>query len=244
MAFIYNTEVSSHDIDINGNAKPSSVLRYLQNAANKNFSEMGPSYNELIDNNLSFVVSRSAIKIYKTLKEDEKLTVETWATKNSGVIFPRSYRIKTGDEIAVESVMQWALINTKDKSFVKGSEFDVSVYGTDEVLELDMPKRFNIPKDLPLNPVGEKEVRYSDIDKNLHMNNTIYPNVLFDFIPNRENLFMSSLLINFVSEAPYGKNIEIYMSEGEKEEDGIKYYFRTVIEGKTNIEAMMKVRNI
>ncbi len=244
MAFIHNAEVSSHDTDINGFARPSSVLRYLQDAANKNFSEKGLSYSELLKNNLSFIVSRAAIKILSPLNTDEKLTVETWATKNSGVIFPRSYRIKANNETVVESVMQWALIDTNTKSFVKGSDFDISHLGTDEVLELDMPSRFKIPKDLPLNFVGTKEVRYSDIDENLHMNNTIYPNVLFDFINDRENLFMSSLLINFVSEAPYGKTIEIYMSEKIEENDELIYYFRTMIDGKTNIESLMKVRHV
>lgn len=244
MAYIYNTEVSSHDIDINDFAKPSSVLRYLQDAANKNFSAKGLSYSELLEKNLSFIVSRSAIKVLRPLKTEEKLTVETWASKNSGVIFPRSYRIKIGNETVVESVMQWALVNTETKSFVKGSEFDISYLGTDEVLEIDMPTRFKIPKEVNLNLVGTKEVRYSDIDKNLHMNNTIYPNVLFDFIPSRENLFMSSMLINFVSEAPYGKTIEIYMSDIIEDNDELIYYFRTMIDGKTNIESMMKVRHI
>ncbi len=242
MAYIFNTEVSTHDIDINGNAKPSSVLRYLQEAANKNFADMGPSYNELIDNNLSFVVSRAAINILSPLKELDKISVHTWATKNTGVVFPRSYQIKSGDKILVEALMNWGLINTKEKCFVRGSEFDVSVYGTDE--PLDISTRFKIPKDLPINLVGEKRVMYSDIDKNRHMNNTVYPNVLFDFIPDVENLFISSLLINFVSEAPLGKTLKIFMSDGEKNDDGLSYYFRTMIDDKTNIEAMIRTKEI
>ena len=242
MAYIYNTEVSTHDIDINGNAKPSAILRYLQEAANKNFAAMGPSYNQLIDNNLSFVVSRAAINILSPLKELEEISVHTWATQNSGVVFPRSYQIKSGDKILVESLMNWALIDTKNKRFVRGSEFDVSVYGTDE--PLDIPTRFKIPKDLEMSFVGEKEVLYSDIDKNMHMNNTIYPNVLFNFIPNVQNLFMSQLLINYVSEAPLGKTLKIFMSKAENCDDGIGYYFRTVIDDKTNIEAMMRFKEI
>ena len=242
MAYIFNTEVSTHDIDVNGNAKPSAILRYLQEAANKNFADMGPSYNELIDNNLSFVVSRAAINILSPLKELEEISVHTWASQNSGVIFPRSYLIKSGERIVVEALMNWALINTKEKRFVKGSEFDVSVYGTDE--PLDISTRFKIPKDLPLNFVGEKQVMYSDIDKNRHMNNTVYPNVLFNFIPNVQKLFMSELLINFVSEAPFGTTLKIFMSDAEKVEDGLNYYFRTMIDDKTNIEALIKVREI
>lgn len=242
MAYIFNTEVSTHDIDVNGNAKPSAILRYLQEAANKNFADMGASYNELIDNNLSFVVSRAAINILSPLKELEEISVHTWASQNSGVIFPRSYLIKSGERIVVEALMNWALINTKEKRFVKGSEFDVSVYGTDE--PLDISTRFKIPKDLPLNFVGEKQVMYSDIDKNRHMNNTVYPNVLFNFIPNVQKLFMSELLINFVSEAPFGKTLKIFMSDAEKVEDGLSYYFRTMIDDKTNVEALIKVREI
>ncbi len=242
MVYIFDTEVSTHDIDVNSNAKPSAVLRYLQEAANKNFADMGPSYNELIDNNLSFVVSRAAINIVSPLKELEKISVHTWATKNSGVIFPRSYLIKSGERVVVQALMNWALINTKEKRFVKGDEFDVSVYGTDE--PLNIPTRFQIPKDIKLDFVGEKQVMYSDIDKNRHMNNTVYPNVLFNFIPNAENLFMSELLINYVSEAPFGKTLKIFMSTAEKSAEGLNYYFRTMVDDKTNIEALIKVKEI
>lgn len=242
MVYIFDTEVSTHDIDVNSNAKPSAVLRYLQEAANKNFADMGPSYNELIDNNLSFVVSRAAINIVSPLKELEKISVHTWATKNSGVIFPRSYLIKSGERVVVQALMNWALINTKEKRFVKGDEFDVSVYGTNE--PLDISTRFKIPKELDLSFVGEKKVMYSDIDKNRHMNNTVYPNVLFNFIPNIENLFVSKMLINFVSEAPLGKTLKVFMSQGEANENGLNYYFRTTIDDKTNIEAMIRVSEI
>ena len=242
MAYIFNTEVSTHDIDLNGNAKPSEILRYLQEAANKNFSDMGPSYSELLENNLSFIISRAAINIYSPLKELEKISVETWATENSGVIFPRSYRIKSGENVLVEALMNWALINTTDKSFVRGSEFDVSVYGTDE--PLDISTRFKIPKDMDLKLVGEKKVMYSDIDKNRHMNNTKYPNVLFDYIPNVEKLFISGIMINFASEAPFGATLKILMSEAEVTEDGLNYYFRTTIDDKTNIEALIRVKEI
>ena len=76
------------------------------------------------------------------------------------------------------------------------------------------------------------------------MNNTKYFDMLFDYIPNRAKIFMSSCLANYVNEAPLGSNIDIYISDALCENDETIYYMRTEIDGKTNIEAKVGVKNI
>ena len=93
-----------------------------------------------------------------------------------------------------------------------------------------------------LTKCGEKKVCYSDIDRNMHMNNVKYFDLLFDYIPECENLIMTSCLLNYVKEAAYGKVIEIYSLPVELCENGERAYgFVTKIDGETNVEARFTV---
>ena len=245
MAFRLDLEVMSHDIDVNCNATPTSVVRYLQETVDRNLLCCKPTYQELLAQNLSFLVSRTALQVHRPLKEYEKITVETWATESRTATFPRSFVIKSCEEVVAECLMIWALVNTKEQKLLRGSEFSVAGYGTGDAIELSIPTRFKIAADVQLTKCGDKIIMYSDIDRNFHMNNTKYFDTIFDYVPDREKVYMSSCLMNYVSEAHYGSRIEIFISEAEITESGETfYYFRTISDGKVNIEAKIGVRYI
>ena len=98
MAFSLDLEVMSHDIDTNCNATPSAVVRYFQETVDRNMRDASPSYGELFDRGLSFIVSRAAFKLYRPIKEYEKITISTWATASKSAAFPRNYVIEANGE--------------------------------------------------------------------------------------------------------------------------------------------------
>ena len=245
MAYELKMTVAAHDIDTNCFATPTSVIKYMMEAVDRNMLSCGPTYQELMAKGLSFVVSRSAVEVLRPIKEYEELTVSTWATDSKNVSFPRSYVIKSGDETVAKGLSIWALIDTNNGKLVRGSEFSVDSYGLGEEIELSFSHRFKFPSGLSLELCGEKLIRYSDVDRNFHMNNTKYFDMLFDFIPDREKIYMSSCIVNYIGEAPLGSTLNIYMSKPEIGENGETcYYFKTEIDGKTNIQAKVGVRYI
>lgn len=244
MPFEFKTEVTAHDIDTNCIATPTSTVKYMMEAVDRNMLNCGPTYQELMAKGLSFIVSRTAVEVLRPLKEYEQLTVSTWATESKNVSFPRSYLIKSGDEIVAKGIAIWALVDINEHKLIKGSQFSVESYGTGEPIEMGIPTRFKLSSDITLSKCGEKKVLYSDIDRNFHMNNTKYFDMLFDYIPEREKIFMSSCHINYLCEAPYGSNIEIFISEPFYENGETVYYFKTEIDGKANIQSKVGVKYI
>ena len=244
MSFELEVTVGAHDIDTNCLATPTSVVKYMMEAVDRNMLTCTPTYQELLSSGLSFVVSRSAIEVIRPPKEYEKLTVSTWATNSKSVSFPRSYLIKSGDEVLVKGLSVWALLDINNEKLVRGSEFSVEGYGTGDEIELSVPARFKMPSDDSFALCGEKKILYSDIDRNFHMNNTKYFDMLFDYIPNREKVYMSSCVMNYVCEAPLGSLLNIYISEGEITENETFYYFKTEINSNINIKAKVGVRYI
>ncbi len=245
MAFSMDLEVLSHDIDTNCFATPSAVVRYFQEAVDCNMRSATPSYQDLFNSGLSFIVSRTAFKIHRPIKEYEKITVSTWAVESKSAAFPRCYVINSGQERIAECVMTWALVDIASGRLLRGSEFDTSCYGTDELLELSMPTRLRIPKEMEFSSAGKINVAFRDIDRNFHMNNTKYFDILFGFVPNFKKYTLTECLMNFVGEAKLGEEIEVFMSEAEESELGdVSYYFRTEANGKPNIEAKLTLREI
>lgn len=245
MAFSIELEVMAHDIDVNRLATPSTIVKYFQEAVDANMRCSHPSYQELFDAGRSFIVSRTAVKVLRPLKEYEKLTVSTWATESKSAAFPRSYTIDADGERVAECVMIWALVDINEGKLLRGTELDVSGYGTGELLELDMPSRLRLPKDMAFTQCGSQKVLYRDIDRNRHMNNVKYFDLLFGYIPDCDKYAMTSCLVNYVSEAKWNDMIDIYISEPETAENGeLAYYFRTETNGKTNIEARFTLGEI
>ncbi len=244
MSYNFKTTVSPHDIDTNCFATPSAIIRYFGDAVDSNMRDCSPSYQELFDKGLSFIVSRTALNIFRPLKEYENITVKTWATEGRGAAFPRSYTIEADGETLAECVMIWALLDMNSGKLLRGSDFDVSVYGTGETLELSS-HRLRLGKDITLNRVGSQTVAFRDIDRNMHMNNTKYYDLLFGYIPDFSKYYLKSCLVNYVSEAKLGDTIEIFMSDTEISDMGeISYIFKTEVNGKTNIEAKFTLERV
>lgn len=232
MKWIENYRVNSHDCNERGSVRPSLMLRYMQETANLQLYNLGPTAEELVREDRAFILSRLNMSIYGELHAYENITVSTWACESRGVSFNRCYQIRRGDELIAEAVSVWGLIGISDRRIYRVEDVTLG-FDVDEPLELDAPKRVHIPRDMKLALVGERAVVYGDIDSNRHMNNTNYPDMLCDFIPDIERKRVLNVGITFAGEAKRGEVLKIYMAEN----DG-QYYFRTIrTDGAVNVDA-------
>ena len=236
MKWTENYRVNSHDCDESGKVRPSAVLRYMQETANLQLHTLGPTDTELIASDRAFILSRINMSLYAPLHAYENISVSSWACESRGVTFNRCYEIRRDGELVAEAASVWGLIGISDRHIYKVEDIELP-FTVDEPLELDSPRRVRIPKELSLALVGERTIVYSDIDKNRHMNNTNYPDMLCELIPGIENKLVLSLGITFAAEVRRGDSLKIYMAES----DGT-YFFRTVrSDGTINVEAAIMV---
>ncbi len=243
MAFQVEYDVSSQEFGHNNLLRPTAIWRYMQEAASRQMLAEGPSYNELLKRGLAFVLSRINVVFYKDIDPCEKIICRTWACDERGASFCRSYQlIKENGEVAVEAYAIWALLNINTRKLCLVEEADLH-YSSDAGLELPLPKKFRLPKDINFSTVGIKKVMYSDIDCNGHMNNTNYPNMLCDYIDEIDSSKINSICIYYANEAPLGSEIEITRSI-QAENETINHYFRTKIGESVNIEAIVNTSHL
>lgn len=226
-----------HDTDACRRVRPSQLLVYMQEASNHHIASTGITLDQLRDEKkLAFILSKIQIALYRPLGAYDKIEVQTWTCKGRGFTSPRCFRILKDGEVVAEAITQWALLGVEDRQFHRleetGYEFE-----DEEPLALTVPARIRFPADLPLETLGQRRIVYSDLDYNMHMNNTRYPDMLCDFMPLEDVGRIKGISLSYLREAAFGNVVTVL---GAKRDES--YYFRTLGEdGAVCLEAQVIV---
>lgn len=227
--FALEFPVRMHMTDQNGFCHAADIMRFMQETAIMQLEQWGPNYAAMQSRHQAFVLSRITIDFSIPVRYFETLSSNTWACATShGVSFDRDFLIfNEKKETVVSAASQWALIDTQNARLLHVEDCGID-YVCGDTVATSLPLRFRIPKDANLVTVGEKIVRYSDIDNNGHMNNTHYCSLYCDFLPMTEQgaeQRVAALSIAFQREAVQGETILVTRTE-TPDENGV-YYFRT-----------------
>ena len=237
MEFRTNLCVDIHDVDFNGIARFSSLMRYIQSAAQTQLTVNGMSYDELRSVHRGFILSRIKMEFTEPVRAYEPLTALTYPCESRGYSFLRCYALEKSGVTIGRAVAVWALIDTETRALVKVNDFELGLQ-THEPHSLTL-SRFSVPS--CIRNVGTYTVNYGDVDQNCHMNNTRYPDMYANFLP-LEGKRIRTMSINYHNEAPRGAILHVYMAEVIDENT---YYIRTVRDdGKINTEAEIILENI
>ncbi len=235
MKWLGKFEFQSHDMDFQGVAKASSLVKYMQEAARKQLEVTGPTEKDMKANNSAFILCRLTLASYSDVRADDEALVETWACPSHGVSYPRNTKMYVNNRMVAELAGVWTVIDINTRRFVRMGEV-LDKISEEDALSLDVTPRFKIPADIPLSLVGEYNIGYSVCDVNLHMNNVRYIDMFSDFIPGGlKSKRIINLDITYINEAPMGDFLKIYVS---REIDDGKFYFRAFRgDGKVCAEA-------
>ena len=235
MKYTEHYQIKWHDTDANRCVSPSGLLAYMQETANLHLLSYGMSLDALRDTRgLAFLLSRIAIRIDNQLHANDEIDVETWVCESRGLSFNRCFRVFRAGIVIAEAFSVWALMDLNAKKLLPASAFPYDIE-PEAALGGEIAARVRFPSQHLMQFVGERKIVYSDIDYNLHMNNTHYPNMLCDFTPDIHRKRVVGLTLSFLHEAAYGHTLKVYRLDRE---DGCA--FRTVDEaGTTCLEAIL-----
>ena len=235
MEYRMKCEVDVHDVDYNGIAKTSSIMKYIQTAAQYQLTESGMSYDSLKKNNRAFILSRVKLEVLRPLRAYAPLTAITYPCESRGYSFLRCYALESDGEIVARAISVWALIDTESHALVRVNDFDL---GLPTLPKNDLVlAAMKLPSNLI--DVGGYGVHYGDVDRNMHMNNTKYPDMYSNFLPLKGKM-ISSITVNYQSEAEIGERLRV-----ERAESSGRYFFRTTrSDGKVNSLAEIRLSDI
>ena len=176
-------KVASFDTDSADRMRLSAVLRYQQEAGEQHLGPAGLGWRDLSDHGIAFVASRWHAAIHRLPRLEETVTLTTWHRDRKGPRFFRCYEWRDAEgNLLIEGVMQFALVSVTDHRLLRGDEFMALAPLPDAPHGVGCadPCRFRLTDRVA---AGSYEVRWSDIDRNGHMNNTRYADLTWDFLP-------------------------------------------------------------
>ena len=222
MKYTEHFTVKWHDTDAYRTVRPSAILVYMQECANLQLEHFGLSLDALRDEKkLAFILSKIKIIFHKELYAYDKISVRTWTCESRGFTFVRCFDIHRGDELVAEAISFWALVDIEARRLVKCDDFELGIEN-DPTLDINVPRRIK-PLSAEFSEVGKRDIRYSDIDYNMHMNNTKYPDMLCDFMPIDKVELISDMTLEFLRESALGDTLEFVCAEENND-----FYFKTV----------------
>ena len=247
MKFSFKIKTNWHDTDANRNVRTSKIVEYMQEAANRQCEDSGLPLEKLRDEKgLAFILGALSLRIYKPLHAYEDIEVRTWCKEAKSYIFQRFFEIIRDGERVAEAASTWVLIDLEKKTMVRANNydfFDGKFYYDEPVDPASLLPKARIDKKIELFEVGKRRISYSDIDYNMHMNNTHYPDMICDFLEemtDAENEWrVAAVSLSYIKESHLGATLTVTRSE--MEEDGT-VLVRTLNEsGETCLEAVVRL---
>ena len=214
-----------HDTDATLCVRPSQLLVYMQEMAFAHLDSVGRNLDSMrYEEQLAFILTRLTLRFYHPLHPQQTVTAQTWVSEGRGMNFPRYFRVKDADgAVAAEGASSWVLIDLKTHLPVRASSFDYG-FSPEEPLPFSTPRRFEVPETMI--EVGRRRIVYSDIDYNGHMNNTRYPDMVCDYLPEGTVPRIHTMHLEFAKEAAFGSTLRVLRGETQTEQ-GKVYLIQT-----------------
>lgn len=202
-------EISALHVDSNGRVKPSVLLYFAQEAACRHCDLLALDWDTLSKQDLFWAIIRHKVQITRLPKEGETVAVETWPMPTTRSAFPRAtvgYDAE-GKEL-FRTMALWVLMNTKTRTMVLPGKSGIALEGTLRGTELSVPSSI-LPKSWE-NTVS-RPVRYTELDRNGHMNNTRYLDWIDDLMPSdfHRDHTIREMTICYLAESWEGQNLNL-----------------------------------
>ena len=214
----YNVErqISFDMLDCNGHLRAAEALRLFGDAANADFAELGFTYEELYRGGYFFIVVRATCNVVRQPLEGERVTVHTWPHAVKGMQVARNFELLDAEGEAIAyAQMVYLIVDVNTGRPIRVSDFPlVEMYEVPLTVEVSKKQRIRLTEDMP--EVARTTPRYSDLDKNGHVNNTHYPTFAYDVLPPAvRDRGWTDFQIEFAAEMHLDDELRLYTNDAE-----------------------------
>lgn len=220
-------------IDNHGVARPSTAFDVMQDAATNDALRLGLDKDTL---GVLWVLSRMQVWQTRPFYPEETILVRTHFDGVKGINWCRSFTLLANGEEIAHAHSTWIMLDPVTHSMLRPRQKpELAVF---PALGRDYPTPEKLSCDT-LRPHHVHTVRYSDLDRNNHLNNVKIVDVIadgldFDGITGQ---FVSEIQVNYAAECVCGE--QITLSAGQ-DENGTLYVFGAV-NGISKFEAAARL---
>lgn len=215
-------EVNYYDIDYKKRALLTSIMNYFSDICTMQSESLGVNLDYMKDNNMAWVLCKWDITILRYPSYGEKIKVKTIPYSFRKFYAYRKFEVvDNSGELIITANSLWFLIDTSKRKAIRIPDEMYNAFGIEienneklEIKKIQIPNEFDIEK--------EFNVRYSDIDTNLHVNNVKYAAWAIETVPMEVVLkyTLNKINITYEKETVYGELVTV-STKINKEKDEI-----------------------
>lgn len=236
-SYARQTELSFAHCDRNRRVRPASLLSMFAAAAGYDYDARGLTYEKLYAMREVFLISRVAFRVHRCPVNRDILTVSTWEDGVRGAHMRRVYEITDGaGTLCVSARSEWIMVDPLERRILRPAGFTGKTI-TVCPKKIDCPDCCKVlaPKE-GLEALGQRTVRWSDLDGNGHVYSGNYADIAWDALPPElQDAPLREFYINYSHEATLGDTLELF---GVQTADGY------LVEGRTGAEISFTCRCI
>ncbi|BFN38087.1 acyl-[acyl-carrier-protein] thioesterase [Fidelibacter multiformis] len=225
-SYSQKTRIKSHETDYRLRLKASALLQHFQDVAVTHALLLGVGYEDMKKLGLFWVVTRFHIEIERIPVYDEEVEVLTWpkvpenrGKKSPGTkddfVFIRDFLMNDAEgHCLVRATSSWVMLDFKQKRLQPAEKFPLKMPENRGKHALNKVPRKIPESEYPM-LVYRKQVGYSDIDLNLHVNNTRYADWIMDVFSRDflEEHTLIQLEINYLREVFWDDKIDLFKAD-------------------------------
>lgn len=203
--------VPVYDVGPKNLLKFGSVLRLVQETSEQHLCLLHISYEEYRADGFVFFIISTRTKIHRLPEHNELLMIKTHPRGRGGAQFYRDFKFYDKDGTLIIDVMQTTVLADAKthRAQLPQNLYKYGIFRDFPVEREERIARINVKEDLPF--MGERQVYYSDLDANSHVNNSVYGDIFVDFLPagvKEESL--KEVCITYINETEPGDKLKIY----------------------------------
>ncbi len=212
---------------IGDNLFASVLIGDLQEAAEKGSDSLGYGSDFLWENHICWIILRMKLKLVRLPSRKERITISTWATDLQKISYGRDFEVTAEDgSVLAQATSTWILADTNThRPVIARKRPELPQYSPDgsapkvfgeDCPKLVFPERSEI-ETVSSKPVISKYADFSELDRNLHVNNSRYTawayDVLFKYGIDVNKV--SEIIINYIAEVKAGEKVDLFLVEKE-----------------------------
>ena len=234
--YIQNYTIPCYDTDASWRLKPTSFMNLAQEAAGQHAVHLGFGYEDLIQKNTAWIISRMHIQFLDTPKWRDQVTLTTWHKGLNRLFYLRDFIMTDAQgNPRVIATSSWLVLNLETRRLVRDPELmEEGTVNSENVIETPADK-VQMPKDVEPVLALKHVVAYSDVDMNAHANNAMYMQWAMDAVDyeTASSMPVKQVTINFNHETKAGECVSIYRAPIQKE-DGLHVYVEGKVDGTSS----------
>lgn len=205
--------VASYEVGSQSVLKLSVLLRICQETSEQQMDSLGLSYEKMSADGIVFLIITNRAKIKRMPRHNETLTIQTHPRGTLGAQFYRDFKIFCDGELIVDVMQSSIAADVNTHKVLRPKQFlQYGIFTDEKMSPEEKITRTAMPDDMPL--IGKRPVQFSDLDYNHHLNNTIYGDIITDFLPGgASGKNYTKVQIDYVTESVLGDVLSIYARE-------------------------------